>query len=518
MLSLSIKCSEESEWLQRILLQEGIPFTQDTTASRLLQQIAAEFKHISQNAVSGTIITNHKALAKYLGARVKFKEASVFESDLGRGHAFTKVFTLDTDSFDSVEFGHHLDSRGRILHGSGIKFLNMSDHKFISFPWDMSRPPEELINTPLYIERYRDLQTVFTEVAPAVDDGFIRANVFATLQQAFASAGLPLIRVAPKIKGPGYVTFRIDADGYSPESTRAVDNLSKCHGIPFSWFLDTISWSKESEGIIRLSESNEVSLHCHFHMSFLSDSSNQKNMQKGSDFLKNLGLEPLGFVSPFGHTNVSLREAVSRFGFIYSSEFSHSLDCLPSIHPSKKDGVVIQIPTIPTSIGVWESDQNYWSYLIEEIERRINETGFAVAYDHPLGRLEFHVENLDQLITTLKSKGIEFVSMETLAKMHLSKPKITEAYWDGEKLEYSLDNKDSKLFDVEIVRRDNELFSGSAYVPMFNREDIRFRKKSLKSLFYSVLSAVPLSIHILWRDIRNIVLRALGGNSGRPVQ
>lgn len=507
MISLSIKCSEESEWLQRILLQEGIPFTKDASVSSHIQQIAAEFKHIPQNPVSGTILTNHKALAKYLGSRVQLQKASVFESDLGRGHAFTKIFTLDTDSFDSVEFGHHLDSRGLILAGSGIKFVNMSEHKFISFPWDMSRLPEELTNTPLYIERYTDQQTVFTEVAPAVDDGFIRTNVFAALQRAFAGTGLPLVRVAPKINGPGYVAIRIDADGYSPASTRAVDDLSRRHGTPFSWFLDTISWGRESDVITRLAENNEVSLHCHFHMSFLSNSSNHKNMQRGSDFLRSLGLEPRGFVSPFGHTNVSLRDAISRFGFVYSSEFSHSLDCLPSVHPTKKDDVVIQIPTIPSSIGVWESDQNYWSYLTEEIERRISKTGFAVAYDHPLGRLEFQVANLDQLITTLKSQGVTFVSMETLAKMHLSKPKITEAYWDEGKIKYTLDDEDSELFNVEIVQGENEVSSGFALVPMLNRDDIRFRKKLLRSLFYSVLSALPLSVHILWRDVRNIVLR-----------
>lgn len=451
------------------------------------------------------VITSHRVLARALGRSAKSSMASAFSYKGKRGHAYLRVQSVNIEDLTTYQqFGHHIDRYGRVIPFSGIVVGELDGRHFVSLPWDMSRFPSHWSRWSIYVTRVRDNERLFCETAPRIDDRIVREAVFDGLAMGYDSIKVPLVRVSPRIVGPGYIIVRIDADGYSKTSTERIQDLALRAGVQFSWFIDTWSWRKESVAIRQLSQSNEVGLHSYFHATSIWTISNLRNLRKGFEFLNSLQIQKIGFVSPFGHWNDGLSRAISMEKVRYSSEFALSCDVIPLESGLQEQSTTLQIPTIPISLGVWTGRANYWEVLGDEITQRIEESGFAVLYDHPLNRLEHHTDELSRLIKSMSQRGHVFVTLDELSKVFASRPRITYAEWHKGKLSVRTNVKSNNHFRVETIW-------GGECRPASNKTQLnqgigRMNSFSLawgRTIFFGVFSTIPISWHIFWARIRS---------------
>ena len=512
-MDLSVKLLEPAAWLQKILDQEGVPceLIKVKKNTELDLSIVAIFSRNIGRIPSKLIVTNHKALARVLGKKVKSSAASAFIYNGKQGQSYLEVFSVDLRELNSFqELGHHLDRFGRKIPFSGVILGETAGKQYVSLPWNMSAFPSQWLRWSLYLTTMRINERLFCETAPRVDDRLVREVVFEALALGYQRINAPIVRVSPRITGPGYVAIRIDADGHSPLSTDRVAAVSRSTGVQFSWFIDTWSWKKESATIRELSRFNEIALHSYFHLTSIWRKSNLRNIRKGLQFLRKQGVAKGGFVSPFGHWNPGLRDALSIEQFSYSSEFALSRDVFPSKTIFRGRSSPLQIPSIPISLGVWTGSKNYWSVLHEEIQLRLDEAGFAVFYDHPLGRLEHQVEKLHSLIETISDSGHEFVTLEQLRKIIDTRPKIVSVEFVDEEVKYEIEGQESPHFSVEKIWGKNlqaipKLDSLGLGIGRQNSFSIAWRK----TLFFGLVSTIPIGLHISWAQIRRLALMFL---------
>jgi peptidoglycan/xylan/chitin deacetylase (PgdA/CDA1 family) len=505
---LRVQMLEPAQWLERILDQEGVPFEVKGHAkvNELDQDIVYTVSGELSKVPAKLIITNHKALGTLLGQRVRRTSASEFAHSGNRGHAFIKVFSGNVSELKSFrELGYHRDRFGNKIPMSGILLGEIDGRHLISLPWNMRKFPSHWSRWSIYLTRMHRNSRLFCETVPLVDDRVVREAVFEALTLGYKAIKAPLVRVTPRIAGPGYIAVRIDADGYSEVSTEKVSGLAKSLDIPFSWFIDTWSWRKESPAIRELSQSNEVGLHSYFHATSIWRNSNLRNLRRGFRFLKALGVTKSGFVSPYGHWNPGLRDAMSIAGVHYSSEFAFSCDVLPSKSDWHSSSSPLQIPTIPISLGVWTGSASYWDVLREEIEIRLAQSGFAVLYDHPLGRLEHQVDNLRLLIDEMASRGHVFVTMSQLGQIFAARPRIVSAVWDGERVKYEIEGEVGQAFFVESVWGDSiqETQEGASSLLGIGRQN-SYSIEWGTTFFFGILATFPVGLHIFWATIRRI--------------
>ena len=388
---------EPAKWLERILDQEGVPFRLQAVGchNERNHDIVYTTSAIVNRIHAQLIITDHKTLSRALGKKVRSAKAAQFTLSEKRGHASISVWASDFRNLNNyLELGQHLDALGQRISGSGIVMGEIDGRQYLSLPWSMNEFPLHWSRWSMYLTRTRQSDSLFCEAVPRIDDRLVREAVFEALVRGYEAIKAPMVRMSPRISGPGFISVRIDADGHSLRSTERVSALAESLGIPFSWFIDTWSWKNEGAAVKKLSFSNEVGLHSYFHATSVWKKSNVRNMQKGFEFLNDAGVPKNGFVSPYGHSNSGLSAAISSEKILYSSEFAFSCDVIASKLRVGEMGTPLQIPTIPISLGVWTGAADYWEVLREEIETRLRCSGFAVFYDHPLDRLEHEVHRL----------------------------------------------------------------------------------------------------------------------------
>lgn len=487
----------------RILEQEGLSFTSESS-QRERCLIQCDFDEFKINSITGPVITSHNVLAQNLGIRAARKRARYFEVPEGRGHVNAEISTLGNAGLEiCTSVGAHFDRRGREIPGSGILCVVVGSQHVISLPWDMASLPEGSSGWPRYLKRSFENKELFSEVAPHIDDGWIRRFIFRAITHCYFVSGVPCVRVSNRLPGQPLIAFRIDADGFSDESTRVVLESAQRQSVPLSWFIDTSSWAGNEALIRKMANQHEIGLHCDFHMTFRSEASNLRNINQGRKFLSDAGVEIRSFVAPFGHWNENLQIAVNKFGFDYTSEFSKSLDYTP--HPVRVEGhsEVMQIPTIPISIGVWIGERNYWDALADEVVFRFSESGFAVAYDHPLSRLENEITSFEHFIETIRSFGARFCTMSEIQQLFSTRPRLSGLVWTQIGPSFELDGDNPNGFDIEAIEED--LFASKDLLrvsPLFHSTRLKTRTLWRRTIFFSLLSVVPLEVHLGWRRFR----------------
>jgi peptidoglycan/xylan/chitin deacetylase (PgdA/CDA1 family) len=507
-LDLKVHFLETAHWLERILDQEGVPFETDKLSNLQSSNpgVVATASGFISNVPAKLIITNHKALSRVLGRKVKSFRAAEFSYSGKRGHAYLSIFSANLDKLASYqEMGHHFDRFGKRIPFSGIVLGELEGKLYLSLPWNMVRFPSHWSRWSLYLTRSRHNDRLFCETVPLVDDRLVREAVFETLVVGYQAINAPVVRIAPRLAGPGYITIRIDADGYSEQSTEKVNRLARRLNIPFSWFIDTWSWKKKSAEIKELAQSNEIGLHSYFHATSVWRNSNLRNLKKGFRFLEDQGVAKCGFVSPFGHWNRRLGEAMAKEEISYSSEFAFSCDIFPSKSEARSQRRPLQIPTIPISLGVWTGSKNYWDVLLEEVDLRLKKSGFAVIYDHPLGRLENQVEKMGMFIEELTARGHVFVTMSQLHQFLSTKPRLQSVNWDGQKVNYKIEGREGLHFSVEVLWKE-PLFAGQNQVSL-NSGIGRQNSFSIawgKTVFFGLFATVPIGWHICWAKLRGL--------------
>lgn len=513
-MDLKIYLQDKAEWLARILEQEGLPFEQcdgKLSDSKTEADIVASFENSQPYTNAKFVITNHKNLAKRIGKSSKAVRSTMFVNGTYRGHFFANIMSADLRALDDhLEIGFHLDKHGQRVPFSGLVIARLDGQTLLSLPWDMTKFPAHWSRWPLYVNRYSSQELVFTEVAPRVDDRAVRLAVFRALVLCYQRLGAPLVRVSPKIPGRGLIALRIDADGFTAESTAKVASSTSSVSIPVSWFIDGWSWKNNGKDILNLAKGNEIGLHCFYHSTSIWERSNSINIDRGTSLLKRLGIEIVGYVAPFGHWNVGLQRALNSREISYSSEFGYSVDCLPITAHTNQRSAAKQIPTIPTSLGVWSAEDDYWRFLEREVEGRLKCSGFAIIYDHPIGRLENQTAELEKLVQNLKSSGYEFVTIGEINRVISLRPRLTSVEWDGRKVQWRTESEDHFGYAIEEIltdqvagqTRSQELEAGSM---LFQNFSVNWRK----TIFFGFLASIPIELHLGWAELRKLGLRAL---------
>jgi len=312
------------------------------------------------------------------------------------------------------------DSEDRGIKNSGIILHEWKHILFVSVPWNLldvemgARGEFRPFYSPFAGKH-------FAETGPAIDFGALRRLFQELVLHAFRHIGLPLVKLRhPFLEKPAF-SFRIDADGFSRESTDSVLRIAKGIGnAPFSWFIDVQGWGKNIRGVKDLIACHqEVELHCYHHMTYKRESVNRVNLKRGVRKLKRHGIRPRGVGSPYGFWFQGYQEAVRKFGFEYSSELAFNSDDVPSF-PYNDDTYPLQIPVHVGSIGVFEkvpfSREEMFAHLRGTIDKAIRDCGCALLCDHPLGRIEKYEAEFIDLFRDLLEEGYRCVPVSEYAE------------------------------------------------------------------------------------------------------
>lgn len=176
--------------------------------------------------------------------------------------------------------------------------------------------------------------------------------------------------------------FRVDTD-FGPESSlQSTFDLEDKTRIKFTHFVNTKAHPRLADKI------RDFQIHCYEHGVYNDYQRNYDNINKAKSILEKSGINPIGFVSPYGLWNLNLQKAFEDHQLKYSSEFSLAYDDLP-FFPIIENRIssVLQIPVHPICIGrlIHASlSQNqcldyYQKFYIKQLQA--NEPIFI--YDHP---------------------------------------------------------------------------------------------------------------------------------------
>lgn len=236
-------------------------------------------------------------------------------------------------------------------------------------------------------EFYSNSKRFPNEEVSLVSKGEISLLFFYLLKHLHSIRNLPFIHkwFFPN-KAQNVFLFRIDSDFGNQKQIRRWYELSQKNKIKYTWFLHTKA-HKRWLSIFSEFEDHEMAVHGYDH--FFSKSSNESNIKKAKEIMKQKGLYGKGYASPYGLWNKKLNITCEKFDFIYSSEFSYIYDSLP-LRPIFKDRIssVIQIPIHPICVGSLLSakmdDEDIVNYYFEEFDKKIIQFTPLIFYDHVL--------------------------------------------------------------------------------------------------------------------------------------
>jgi hypothetical protein len=217
-------------------------------------------------------------------------------------------------------------------------------------PFDPGESLEDFRAAERYF--YARQERLPSERVSRVSKGEMLHLVRSALEYLHHARGIPFASLSPFPSGAVNVcAVRIDTDGGTRGEIDELERISMESHIPFTWFLDAGShaqWLGRFTGM----QGQEVGLHCFEHRIYLDAAKDEENIRRGISLMKDAGLEPASFASPFGFWSPDLGRAIDRAGFRYSSEFSWAYDTLPH-YPVFNAGryATLQVPVHPVAIG-----------------------------------------------------------------------------------------------------------------------------------------------------------------------
>ncbi len=280
--------------------------------------------------------------------------------------------------------GNHLDDQEKM---KSVLTLSVGKGNLAVFPEGFI----SLIHKSRAIRKnfYSEFSNQFTsERVAVVSKGIIRIHIQKAIEYLFHKRGLPFVHLWFHPDGAiNIFSFRIDTDMGTEEEINSLNKLLQDYDIPATWFVETKSSQDRIELFSNL-KNQEISYHCYRHKNFLSYKKNVENIKKGLTILKNAGIKPKGYASPYGEWNNTVAKAIDNFNFLYSSEFGFAYDTLP-LYPYYNSyfSKAIQIPIHPVSVGRlhWggHSEENMIKYFFSIIENKLFLDEPIIFYTHP---------------------------------------------------------------------------------------------------------------------------------------
>jgi hypothetical protein len=419
------------------------------------------------------IITDHGFLASLLGEQ-SGSHSSAIHFQMPRGPFTERGFFihLPARSLPHETYGYCAGEAGGIP-GTGVCTHSVANKTFYSLPWDIARWQlgQDWGPRAYYSPR---LSRHFVEIGCLVDSGALRRLLFDIVLKAFASLHVPLVRLSPFCKRGKCFAVRIDADGFSRESTDIVLGIADGLKLPFTWFIDVERWGKNIGVIRELSDrGQDVQLHCYKHMTYVSRLANRANIRAGWRTMKRHGIRARAVVSPLGYNHRGFADAIAGGPFLYSSEFGAAVDDLP-FYPLNDPGRPLQVPTHPGSIGCLKGNgfsvEEVFQHLEWAITKCSDYDGIGILYDHPLDRIEKHPDDFRDLIGRLLKAGYTYINMSQYADLW-RKRRLPEmvSISDGGRIHVELHPKTSE-FCLELFGEEDLDRVGPCELPVVHGE------------------------------------------------
>jgi hypothetical protein len=437
--SLSFAYDEISGLGLRVLKQLGVPLTPLSDCDwseenpilffqnnkNSLEKIIDDFPNFR------LIFTDHSHLAKLLKLKLNNEYANKFVYDKYLPHTEiainSEVLSIELP-LPHTQLGNHRDLKGSIIPGSGIIELNHGDSRIVSFPWDLSKSPESLAEKNFSVVYRLQQGMEIEELGSVFDLTTLRMVMLDVLKDSFFKLNLPFVHVSYRTR-EHYICFRLDADGFSPESTESCLAISGDTGFRFTWFINVNDWRAnmaELKSLVR--KSQEVQSHGFFHMIFNSYLSNALNLGLAKLYMGLYKIKVTASSSPLGLWNRKYLKSQRLCRLNYSSEFALGVEGLP-FYPFNDERNPLQIPSNNISVGLFEplSPRTLIEMWQKSVRRQLNDKGVAVIYDHPFRRLEKIRSEVTQMLLDYKSQGVKSLTLSEYHKMWLSRPSLNHA-------------------------------------------------------------------------------------------
>ncbi len=254
--------------------------------------------------------------------------------------------------------------------------------------------------------------------------------------------------------------FRIDTDFGDADALRATYDLEENVNLKFTYFLNTAVHTNYNK-------SKDIQIHCYHHKVFRDYKRNFENIKQAKSILTNNGINPIGFVSPFGLWNKNLQKAIEDCEIEYSSEFCLAYDSLP-FYPiiDNRRSKALQIPVHPICIsrllhaGLSKNQciDYYLKYFIKQYQT--NEPIFI--YDHPHRVAQFNKIFYEVIMHAKDLSNIWFTSITEFYNWWKTRLEVlNHSFWKIEKnsnLQIITPNNDERLFLHIITPDQNEVF------------------------------------------------------------
>lgn len=430
--NLSVGIVAGGNYLQQMLFQSRLCYSVFETKEALLSSGCPVYLcgAITAAEAAGAaargkyVITSHRALGGSPQEGYYFNG----EGALGRRCFLADVqcYGLPADAGEGERYGLLYDRANHPLSGTQV----LLGQGFASLPWDLDRLDfgQEPKRRPFYEPA---VDKFFVEIGPCMEYGALRRLLIDILLRAYACLDLPFVvgnGIFREGEAPCF-SVRIDADGYTKESTERVLSIAQNAGCSFTWFLDMEGWKRGKTSIRRLAqEGQDIQLHCYHHMTYRREDTNQVNLRRALRRLKKLGIVPTGFVAPFGFYFPGLSDVLLKHGFLYSSEFAFNTDDRPCFPAGSG---VLQLPIHCGSVGTWMkygfTEEEVFTCFAENVKRCCADGGMGVIYDHPVGRMANYAERFDDLLSQLKAQGYGYLNYTEYAKRWLALNRTPQA-------------------------------------------------------------------------------------------
>lgn len=271
-------------------------------------------------------------------------------------------------------------------------------------------------------------------------------------------------------------SFRIDSDYGSKESLKEIHALLTKNSIKATWFLHVKAHEEWLEFFNGLSD-QELALHGYKHGYSNSISKITSNIEQGLKKLRDHNINPSGFCAPYGIWNDSLRESLTHFEFLYTSEFTSGYDSVPFFTPNTKH---LQIPIHPICTGSFSrkrcSLDHIQNYFLDVYKTKKKLFKPIVFYHHPL---QIGLSVFDEVLKKVNDDQLTNLTFEEYAQFWIKRSESSfSAYLENDQ--------------VQIQSSDSSLFLYTSYSPdsfdLIPSKDQSFTKEEIGTFKYETPS------------------------------
>jgi hypothetical protein len=316
------------------------------------------------------------------------------------------------------------------------------------------------------------------EIVSKISFGVLSDIIEFSIQRILLKQEFPLIKKWNSPKNNPVFCFRIDSDYGTKESLLSIKKLLDKHQISGSWFLHVKAHESWLEFFSDFKD-QELALHGYSHGYSDSKPAIEKDIERGLSVLADHEIEPVGFCAPYGIWNTSLSEALKKFDFTYTSEFTCGYDSDPFYQGSN-----LQIPIHPICTGSLSrkrySIDSMKQYFSDIYVAKVSNHKPVIFYHHPLQK---GLEVFDKIFELVNSDDLTVLTFEEYANFWIRRSKCEfNAYITNNGIEIT-SNDPSLLLSISTNPNSFELITTKKQlIPKEIKASFKYETPSLPSV------------------------------------